>query len=81
MQRSINFQGRTIPVNGTILQSLEQSNANVASQCREGFCGVCRLKLRKGKVSYIKEPLGFIDDDEILSCCAMPETNVDVDLK
>ena len=75
---TIRYDGQLIPVNGTILQSLEQASIKVESHCRAGFCGACRLKAKKGKVTYVTEPLGFVDDDEVLACCSVPQGAVEI---
>lgn len=82
MQNSVRFRGRLIPVSGTILQSLEKSSIAIESHCRSGYCGACRVKLKSGTVGYTTDPLGFVDDDEILACCSYPTSeNVEVDLQ
>jgi ferredoxin len=40
------------------------------------------VKLKSGTVGYITDPLGFVDDDEILACCSYPTSeNVEVDIQ
>lgn len=58
----------------TLLESLEAQGVDIQYQCREGYCGSCRVKLVKGQVHYFEEPMAFIDDDEILPCCCVPKT-------
>lgn len=58
----------------TLLESLEAQGVEVQYQCREGYCGSCRVKLLEGQVHYFDEPMAFIDDDEILPCCCVPKT-------
>jgi ferredoxin len=62
----------------SVLETLERANIDVHYNCREGFCGVCRTKLLAGTVEYRVEPLAFIDDDEILSCCTIPTSNIKI---
>jgi len=82
MQTSVRFRDQLIPVTGTILQSLEKSSIAIESHCRKGFCGAFRVKLKSGTVGYITDPLGFVDDDEILACCSYPTSeNVEVDIQ
>lgn len=80
MQNIIRYEGRIIPVVGTILESLEKSGISIESQCRGGFCGVCTRKIRSGSVVYTTEPLGFMDDDEILTCCSVPKGEVEIEV-
>ena len=58
----------------TLLESLEAQGIDIQYQCREGYCGSCRVKLLEGQVHYFEEPMAFIDDDEILPCCCVPKT-------
>lgn len=55
--------------NETLLEGLERTGHQVESQCRGGYCGACRLKVRSGSVSYAQTPLAFVAHDEILPCC------------
>ncbi|MBE1301845.1 MAG: 2Fe-2S iron-sulfur cluster binding domain-containing protein [Alteromonadaceae bacterium] len=61
-----------IPVTGTLLESLERASVPVETHCRSGVCGLCRMKLKSGNVEYIETPLGWVEDDEVLVCCAVP---------
>lgn len=62
----------------SVLETLERAKIDVHYNCREGFCGVCRTKLLAGTVEYKVEPLAFIDDDEILTCCTIPTSNIKI---
>lgn len=57
-----------------LLESLETQDIYPQYQCREGYCGSCRAELLAGEVHYIEEPLAWVDDQEILLCCAIPLT-------
>ena len=39
-----------------------------------------RSKLINGEVEYTTDPLAFIDDDEILPCCCIPISNIEIEL-
>ncbi|WHN66480.1 class I ribonucleotide reductase maintenance protein YfaE [Cysteiniphilum sp. QT6929] len=54
----------------TILEYLEQQGIAANFQCRNGVCGTCRCQLISGDIQYIKEPLAFIKEDEVLICIA-----------
>ena len=58
----------------TLLESLEAQDIHIEYQCREGYCGSCRVRLVEGDVHYIEEPMAWIDDDEILPCCCIPKS-------
>lgn len=83
---------KTIKVNGqlalfnpeqhtNLLEALEQQGFEPHYHCRDGYCGACRCKLRSGQVRYQYEPIAFIHQGEILTCCAVPETEIDIDLE
>ncbi|WP_233114092.1 class I ribonucleotide reductase maintenance protein YfaE, partial [Aggregatibacter actinomycetemcomitans] len=56
-----------------LLNRLEQHGVHHEYQCRSGYCGSCRVKIKKGKVSYAETPLAFLQKDEILLCCCRVE--------
>jgi ferredoxin len=64
-----------------LLEALEQQGFEPHSHCRDGFCGACRCKLLKGSVSYTLEPIAFIHNGEILTCCAVPDNEIELDLE
>ncbi|QPB42618.1 class I ribonucleotide reductase maintenance protein YfaE [Rodentibacter haemolyticus] len=67
--------------NETSLQDhLERNHIHHEYQCRSGYCGSCRVKIKKGKVSYAETPLAFIQPDEILLCCCRVESDIELDL-
>ena len=79
----LTINGHTMEVHPTetVLEALERNNIEAPFNCRQGFCGVCRTKLIKGQVDYQLDPLAFIDDDEILSCCTRPSMNIEVKIE
>ena len=64
----------------SLLAGLERTNHAVEYQCRSGYCGACRVKLKKGRVSYKEPPLAFLLEDEILLCCCHVEEDLEIDL-
>ncbi|WP_063656916.1 class I ribonucleotide reductase maintenance protein YfaE [Candidatus Arsenophonus triatominarum] len=77
-----NARGIMIPFHSeqhtSLLDALEQSKIQIEFQCREGFCGACKVRLRKGKVAYRYKPIAFIDKDEILACSCRLLTDIDI---
>lgn len=65
----------------TLLESLEAQNIQVPYQCRDGYCGACRCKKISGEVTYLKEPMAWINDDEILPCVSIPTSDLALKLK
>ncbi|MCX2941755.1 class I ribonucleotide reductase maintenance protein YfaE [Rahnella perminowiae] len=62
-----------------LLEVFEHHQVEVEYQCREGYCGSCRMKLISGEVTYSEKPLAFISDGEILPCCCMPDGDIEVE--
>ena len=63
-----------------LLETLEYHQVQIEYQCRSGYCGSCRVKITKGKVSYAEAPLAFIQPDEILLCCCRVESDLEIEL-
>ncbi len=64
----------------SLLDYLEKHNIHPNYHCRDGFCGACRTKLIAGEVEYTTDPLAFIEDDEILTCCSKPVGDIHIRL-
>lgn len=73
-RRIIEHDNRT-----SLLQTLENNGISHEYQCRSGYCGSCRVKLRRGKVSYAELPLAFLQVDEILLCCCTVESDLEIE--
>ncbi|MGL6002377.1 MAG: class I ribonucleotide reductase maintenance protein YfaE [Plesiomonas sp.] len=63
----------------SLLETLEQAQYHPEFQCRSGFCGACRTRLLSGHVTYQQEPLAFIAADEILPCCCIPASDIEIE--
>ena len=63
-----------------LLDSLESQDIDLQYQCREGYCGSCRVQLLKGQVHYTEEPMAWVNEDEILPCCCIPKTAISIKL-
>ncbi len=57
----------------SLLDGLLRTGHDVNFQCREGYCGSCRVQKISSshEVSYPFVPLAMIEDDEILPCCCL----------
>lgn len=62
--------------NISLLNILEKNKIKVKYQCKNGFCGVCKVHLYKGKIVYFKKPIGFFEKKEILPCICIPIKNI-----
>jgi ferredoxin len=67
--------------NKTILETLENVGIKPFSMCKEGYCLTCRMHLVEGEVNYIEEPLGYLEQGEILPCISKPVTDIKIDYK
>ncbi len=63
-----------------LLTTLEAHHCQVEFQCREGYCGSCRIRLVRGQVSYAEAPLAFVQQGEILPCCCKADGDIEVEL-
>lgn len=63
----------------TVLETLERSGYNPEYQCRQGYCGHCRLKLATGEVQYREFPMAYCHPDEIIACCAQAKTDLEIE--
>ncbi|MGB1091721.1 MAG: class I ribonucleotide reductase maintenance protein YfaE [Oceanobacter sp.] len=73
--RTVNFKR-----SHSILEALESARIFPQYQCREGYCGSCRAELLEGEIHYLEEPLAWLDDGEILLCCCVPRTPLQIRL-
>lgn len=60
----------------TLLHGLEQAKIAVESDCRAGHCGVCRVKMLDGNVRWLLPKETALAEDEILSCCVTPQSDL-----
>lgn len=63
----------------SILELAEENGIDIQYECRQGFCGTCKIKLLSGKVDMETED-GLEDDDKregfILTCVAVPRSDI-----
>ncbi|EHM44783.1 class I ribonucleotide reductase maintenance protein YfaE [Yokenella regensburgei] len=64
----------------TLLVTLESHRVEVEYQCREGYCGSCRCRLLSGDVTWVTQPLAFIQDGEILPCCCKAQGDIEIEM-
>ena len=61
------------------LMPLGRANIDYESHCCMGWCGTCRVVLVSGQVRYPGgKPLGYIRDGEILPCCCVPTSDIEI---
>ena len=81
---TVDYGGNTVcfesNADSTLLENLEQQGIVMEYQCREGYCGSCQVKLVAGEVQYILEPLAFVAEDFILSCCCRVNDSITIEI-
>lgn len=60
----------------TLLEQLEKKNIPVETECRNGYCGFCRMEIVSGEVEYIQQPLAHLKPNQVLICCSIAKTEV-----
>ncbi len=59
-----------------ILDQLLLRGIPVEYQCRSGFCGACRMRLKSGDVRYLETPIAYINEGEVLTCCSVANSRI-----
>jgi MOSC domain-containing protein YiiM/ferredoxin-NADP reductase len=67
------------PTSGTLLNLAEAAGVSPVFGCRAGSCGLCRIAISEGSVSYV-EPIDEPEAGYVLPCCAIPQTDCRLDL-
>jgi MOSC domain-containing protein YiiM/ferredoxin-NADP reductase len=67
------------PASGTLLNLAEAAGVSPVFGCRAGSCGLCRIAISEGRVSYV-EPIDEPEAGYVLPCCAIPQTDCRLDL-
>lgn len=64
----------------TLLELAEDNGLSPAFSCRSGHCGLCATKIKNGTVDYISTPAAVVAEESVLLCCAIPSSDVQLDL-
>jgi len=64
----------------SLLDAMEAQRIAAPYSCRGGYCGCCKARLLDGEVEYVQDSLVDLADDEILTCCCIPKTHIEVEL-
>ncbi|MBO0213584.1 hybrid-cluster NAD(P)-dependent oxidoreductase [Vibrio sp. Vb2880] len=81
LQLSVNgnvFEGNN---QATLLDQAEAAGIAIASSCRAGFCGSCKVTLESGQVHQPEVPALQAHERNmgvVLACCCIPETDIEV---
>ena len=73
---SVAFDAKT----GSLLDFAESVGLTPDFSCRSGVCGTCKVKILSGQTRNIETPLDEVNAGEILLCCCVPETEIQIDL-
>lgn len=60
----------------TLLDLAEARGVPIASGCRAGNCGACRVRVVEGSTTTLKRPGAPLGDGECLACISMPDGQV-----
>ncbi|QYY35423.1 2Fe-2S iron-sulfur cluster-binding protein [Ruficoccus sp. ZRK36] len=63
----------------SLLELAEAEGLSLDFGCRMGNCTACQQRLASGEVDYPEGHDGVPDDDNILLCCSVPKTDVEID--
>jgi len=63
----------------SLLEMAEAAGVPVASGCRAGNCGACRVRVVEGKVAALRRVGVTTDDNECLACVSLPDGPVCLD--
>lgn len=57
----------------TLLDGLLRTNQAVSFECRQGYCGTCKMRIaiKRGEIKHTLPPLYHLADDEVLACCCV----------
>ena len=67
------------PASGTLLNLAEAAGVSPVFGCRAGSCGLCRIAISEGSVSYV-EPIDEPEAGYVLPCCTIPQSDCRLDL-
>ena len=61
---------------GSLLDAAQAAGVMLAANCRAGVCGACRQTVTAGDVFHLSEPPFPMGPREVLTCCAVPTSDV-----
>lgn len=79
--QDIFFKNQLIRFDGhrNLLDLFEEHKIEIQSDCRAGHCGLCKKKVISGEVKYIFTPDCNLETHEVLTCCAIPLTQLEIE--
>lgn len=79
-QISFNGQIYTSESNDSVLDAVSRKEQVIYSECRSGFCGACKCKVKKGTVKPIRDTIAFIPEGYVLACSVRAITDIEIEL-
>jgi ferredoxin len=64
----------------SLLDSMEQHQVPVTYSCRGGYCGSCKIKLKRGNVIAVQDSLVPLQANEVLACCCVPDGPISIEV-
>jgi ferredoxin len=64
----------------SLLDLAEDMGPTPEFSCRAGICGTCKTHILAGDVAYFEDPLDDPGTNQVLLCCARPNTSILPDL-
>ncbi|MCP4790889.1 MAG: 2Fe-2S iron-sulfur cluster binding domain-containing protein [Gammaproteobacteria bacterium] len=64
----------------SLLDSMEENQVPANYNCRGGYCGLCKIKLTQGQVTWVQDSLVSLDADEVLACCCVPDGPISIEM-
>ncbi|MGR5131532.1 2Fe-2S iron-sulfur cluster-binding protein [Vibrio alfacsensis] len=77
---SLNDKQFTAEANDTILQAAEKAGESIYSECRGGFCGACKCKLKSGETVSVIDAIAFLPDGYVLACSVKANSDLVLEL-
>lgn len=63
-----------------IFDLLEEKGYSLFYECKSGYCGNCKVKLIKGDIKYFIPIVAVATEEDILTCCSYPTSDIVVKL-
>ena len=63
----------------SLLDSMEENEVPVTYNCRGGYCGLCKVKLTQGKVTWVQDSLVSLQSEDVLTCCCVPDGPISIE--
>lgn len=74
-QKRLRFAGHR-----TLLDALESGGAQIDADCRTGSCGRCAITVKAGELHQLIEPEFKTDASQVLACCCVPKSNIELEM-